>query len=85
MLAAGLSGVASGSALLSDYLGVFHGFLHAHELWILVLSAVLVLIGGALEVTSRRLVHLHGFPWLFVVSVVCFIANAALIAAHRFA
>lgn len=46
-------------------------------------SAGLVVIGAALEVWARRGAHNHGFPWLFSLSVFCFLANVAIIVAHR--
>src|SRR6185295_16526163 len=82
MLAAALSGVASTGAFLPDSFVYFHSLLHQHELWILALSAVLVLAGGWMEVAARRN-HRHGFPWLFALSVGCFFANALIILAHR--
>jgi len=82
MLAAAASGAASGVVLLSDFIKPFHALLHAHEIWILIASAILVTVGGALEAWARRGAHRHGFPWLFAVSAVCFLANAAIIAAH---
>jgi hypothetical protein len=83
MAAAALSGAASGTALFSDSFAEFHGFLHAHELWILVLSAVLVGVGGVLELSGRRGHARQGFPWLFAFSVLCFLINTAVILAHR--
>lgn len=83
MLAAAVSGATSGIALLSDKVKFFHDFLHAHELWILVVSAALVVTGGLLEASARRGAHRHGFPWLFAFSVLCFLANVAIIVAHR--
>lgn len=83
MLAAAVSGAASGIALLSDSFAPFHDFLHQHEVWILILSAGLVVTGGALEAWARRGPHNHGFPWLFAFSVACFAANALIILAHR--
>ena len=82
MLAAAVSGATSGIALLAGSVEEIHHFLHQHELWILVASAGLVVTGGVLEVVSRR-THKHGFPWLFAFSVLCFVANVAIIAAHR--
>jgi len=73
----------SGIALLPDTFTQFHDFLHQHELWILVVSAGLVAAGGWLEVRSRRHGHVHAFPWLFAISVLCFFANLAIILAHR--
>lgn len=81
--AAALSGTASGVALFSDSVGQLHDFLHGRELWILAASAVLVLLGAAMEANARRGGHSHGFPWLFAFSALCFLANVALIAVHR--
>lgn len=82
MLAAAVSGATSGIAVLSGYVAPVHRFLHGHEVWILGASAGLVLIGGWLEARARRH-HKHGFPWLFAFSVFCFVANVAIIVAHR--
>lgn len=82
MLAAAVSGATSSAALLAGSFEQFHAFLHAHELWILVVSAALVVTGGALEAAARRR-HAHGFPWLFAFSVLCFAANVAIILLHR--
>jgi len=82
MLAAGLSGAATSATFASGFIGYFHNFLHRHEVWILVLSAALVVTGGWFEAASRR--HgPRGFPWLFAFSVLCFLINVAIIAAHR--
>lgn len=82
MLAAALSGVASGAALLPESYMQFHNLLHGQEPWILALSAVLVVAGGWMELAARR-THNHGFPWLFVLSVACFLVNASIVIAHR--
>jgi hypothetical protein len=82
MLAAALSGMASTQALLPPSFVYFHSLMHRHELWILAVSAALVLAGGWMEHLSRRL-HRHGFPWLFALSVGCFFVNALIIVAHR--
>jgi len=82
MLAAGVSGVTSGTALLATSVESIHDLLHAHEVWILSLSALLVAIGAGLEVAARR----NGpkpFPWLFALSVACFFFNVAVILLHR--
>jgi hypothetical protein len=81
--AAALAGATSGIALFSESVGVFHHILHAHELWILGLSAALVVIGGILETGARRKGGRLGFPWLYAFSVACFVANIAIIAVHR--
>jgi hypothetical protein len=83
MLAAAVSGTTSGIALLSDSFAQLHDFLHAHEVWILVVSAALVVTGGALELNARRTGHAHRFPWLFAFSALCFLANVAIVWAHR--
>lgn len=77
------AGATSGVTLLSGFIAEFHTFLHAHELWILALSAGFVAVGGYLEFASRKGVHRHGFPWLFAFSALCFAANVAIIAVHR--
>jgi hypothetical protein len=82
LAAAAVSGATSGIALLSQSVAALHEFLHAHELWILVLSAALVVTGGWLEASARRH-HRRGFPWLFGFSVLCFVANVTLILVHR--
>ena len=83
MLAAALSGAASGLALFSDSLQVFHRFLHGYELWILTLSTALVTAGGALELSARWGRRRHGFPWLFAFSLACFVINIAVVLSHR--
>jgi hypothetical protein len=84
LMAAALSGATSGLALGAGFIEEMHHFLHAHEVWILVLSATLVASGGALEWAARRTIgHAHGFPWLFAISALCFFLNVAIIAAHR--
>jgi hypothetical protein len=82
MFAAAVSSLTSVSALLSDSIAETHSFLHAHEVWILAVSAALVVVGGALEAAARRN-HAQGFPWLFAFSVLCFLGNVAIIVAHR--
>jgi hypothetical protein len=82
MLAAAVSGAASGVTLLAGYVGEIHHFLHGHELWIVAASAALVVTGGWFELSSRRH-HNHGFPWLFAFSVLCFFANVTIILVHR--
>lgn len=82
MLAAAVSGATSSVALLADSVAEIHQFLHAHEVWILLVSAALVVTGGWIE-AAARLRHPHGFPWWFAFSVLCFLANVAIIVAHR--
>lgn len=78
-----LAGATSGVVYFSETVGALHALLHAHEVWILVLSGSLVIVGGIMEVLHRRL-HRHGFPWLFAMSVGCFLVNATIIGLHRF-
>lgn len=78
-----LSGLTTGAALLPDSFTQFHNFMHRHELWILVVSAILVGSGGWLEASARRDGQVHRFPWLFAFSALCFLANVAIIAVHR--
>ncbi len=77
-----LAGATSGVVLFSESVNYFHNLLHAHEGWILALSASLVVVGGWMEALSRR-DHPRGFPWLFAFSVFCFLVNATIIAVHR--
>lgn len=83
MVVAALSGATSGIAVLAGAFDPVHDFLHAHEVWVLGLSAALVVAGGALEALSRRDAHARGFPWLFSISVICFVLNVAIIVAHQ--
>jgi hypothetical protein len=83
MLAAAVSGTASGVTLLSEIMGKFHDFLHGQELWILAVSAALVVVGGGLEGLARRSHRGLGFPWLFAFSVGCFLVNVGIILVHR--
>ncbi|MEZ5995156.1 MAG: hypothetical protein R3C25_05330 [Hyphomonadaceae bacterium] len=82
MLAVAISGAASGAVLLSETFAKLHSFLHGNEIWILAISALLVASGGWLEFRARRQ-HTHGFPWLFSLSVFCFLANVTILALHR--
>jgi uncharacterized membrane protein YhdT len=83
LVAATLSGATSGIAVLARWFEPLHAYLHGHEVWILGISAALVVAGGALEALARRGAHAHGFPWLFSISVACFVINVAIIVAHR--
>jgi hypothetical protein len=74
---------AGGLTTLGGAFVQFHAFMHGNELWILALSAALVTIGGVMEVNARRSHDHKGVPWLFVMSVCCFVANVAIIAVHR--
>ncbi|HYD71740.1 MAG TPA: hypothetical protein VEF55_01285 [Candidatus Binatia bacterium] len=83
MLAAALSGAASVGSLLPESFEQFHRLLHGYELWIVCLSAALVALGGWLEASARRHHPDQRFPWLFAFSVLCFLINVGVIAAHR--
>jgi hypothetical protein len=83
LLATAVSGAATSLVLLSDFIRPFHALLHQHEVWVLALSALLVALGGALEIWSRLRPHRLGFPWLFAISAGCFVLNLALIVGHR--
>jgi hypothetical protein len=83
MLVAGLSGAVSAGMLLPDSFELFHQWMHGYELWILALSASLVVLGAWLEVEARRGRVAAGFPWLFAVSVGCLCINAAVILGHQ--
>lgn len=83
LLAAAASGAATSVVLLSDFVTPFHAFLHQHEIWLLALSALLVVLGGALEIRGRVRPHRLGFPWLFALSAACFVLNFAIIFSHR--
>lgn len=82
-MATALAGATSGLALFSELFGYFHHILHAHEGWILLLSATLVVVGGVMETSARRGGRRIGFPKLYAVSVACFLANVAILALHR--
>jgi hypothetical protein len=83
MILAAFAGTASGALLLPEFFTEIHHFLHGHEVWILALSALLVVSGGWLEVHERSHGHNQGFPWLFAFSALCFVANFSIIAIHR--
>src|SRR5262249_5709903 len=78
-----MSGAATSATLFAVTAGEVHGAIHAHEPLILLGSALLVSVGGFFEYSSRCGGHKHGFPWLFALSVACFVFNFAIIAAHR--
>lgn len=83
LAATALSGATSGVALFATTADGFHALLHAHEIWILGVSAALVIAGGLFEVGARRMGGGRGFPWMFALSVACFFFNVAIIVAHR--
>lgn len=83
LLAASLSGAASGAALFVGGAAELHALMHVYEAWILGGSAALVTLGGALELAARRQAPRRAFPWLFVFSAACFALNAAIVLVHR--
>lgn len=83
LLAAALSGAATSVVFLSDFITPFHAFLHQYEIWVLALSVLLVVLGGALEIRGRVRPHQLGFPWLFVLSAGCFVLNFVIVVGHR--
>lgn len=84
-LAASVMGLAASAALMGGVVR-FHQFLHGRELWLLAMSATLVVVGGVAE---WRLMHggMRGgrrrFSAMFAVSLACFAINAAIITGHR--
>ena len=78
LAALGVSGLNLGGTLTG-----LHTLIHSHELWILALSAALVVVGGLMELALRRRRLHKGVPWLFVMSACCLVANIAIIAIHR--
>lgn len=84
MVVAAVSGAASGATVLPSIFSRLHDLLHANEIWILVVSASLVSLGGLLELNARRAGHgAKGFPLMFAISLGCFALNVAIIAGHR--
>ncbi|MEQ1617270.1 MAG: hypothetical protein ABL883_02865 [Terricaulis sp.] len=79
------AGAASTLTLASRNLLQVHDFMHENEVWTVVASAILVVIGAVLEARARRKVSVAGFPWLFAVSVGCFLLNAGVVMFHRVA
>jgi drug/metabolite transporter (DMT)-like permease len=85
LVATSLWGTASVLAAFGAWVAPAHEALHGFELWILAVSALLVIVGGLLEWHARKRSGRRHFPWLFGISVGCFVANAALIGAHYLA
>lgn len=77
LLVASAAATAAGGFILKA-----HAFLHGHELWLISLSALLILIGGYAEWRAHR-GGLRRFPALFALSCACLIANVAIVALHR--
>ncbi|KAF0170155.1 MAG: hypothetical protein IV086_11915 [Hyphomonadaceae bacterium] len=80
---ASIAGLATSAALVGGVLR-FHTFLHARELWLVAISAVLVAGGWIAE---RRLIRRtgQGVSPLFWISLACFAFNAAIVFGHRIA
>ena len=74
---------ASGAVGFASFFGGIHALIHGNEFWILALSATLVTFGGLMEFTARRGGGGLPFPWLYAMSLGCFIANLAIIVVHR--
>jgi hypothetical protein len=84
LAATSLWGSASALAVFGTWVAPAHEALHGFELWILALSAILVLVGGLLELQAHQAGR-RRIPWLFGVSVAAFVVNASLIASHALA
>jgi hypothetical protein len=82
LLASGAVGLA-GFALIETRVHALHDLLHHYEVWILAVSAALVVVGGVAEWSVRRRGAAKGFPIFFAVSAACFALNAGLTASHR--
>lgn len=82
LAAASLSGTAASVFLPASFVA-FHDLIHAHEIWVLVLSAALLAAGAGLELRARLRRRTKGFPLLLLLSALCFFANVALIFSHR--
>ncbi len=83
LMLAALSGASSGATAFLVVTRDIHGALHAHEIWILAGSALLVSLGGVMELAARRNGMKRGTPWLFALSLACFAFNLAIILVHR--
>jgi hypothetical protein len=79
LFAAG-AGASIGLAAVQRFFQDTHAYLHAHEIWILVLSAILVVAGGWLEWRAR---HGRRLSLFFAASVLCFALNAGVTFTHR--
>lgn len=78
LLVASLAATAAGGLINRT-----HAFLHAHELWLLGLSAGLIAVGGYAEWRAFA-GGVRRFPALFLLSCACLLANIAIVGAHRF-
>jgi|CXWL01.1.fsa_nt_gi hypothetical protein len=76
-------GASATLAFAFEKLYPFHDLIHQNEIWILGASAVLVGLGAILEVRARSGGRVLGFPYLFAISVGCFVLNAGVVLLHR--
>lgn len=75
-----LTGVAIGALTWARPIAGLHAWLHGYEPEMLLLSFTLVTIGGIAE--WRRRTQLRGFPKLYALSLICFLANAGMVTTH---
>ncbi|NWG55071.1 MAG: hypothetical protein HXY28_15275 [Hydrogenophilaceae bacterium] len=80
MLMAAGAGASIGVSAVARYFSGAHELIHAYELWILALSAGLVLLGGLLEWRAHRG---RKVSFLFGLSALCFAANLAVVMLHQ--
>src|SRR5262245_59205716 len=79
LLASG-AGASIGLSAVQRFFHEAHAYLHTQELWVLMLSAMFVAVGGWLEWRTHRGRRLSV---LFAASVFCFALNAGVIFTHR--
>ncbi len=75
-----IAGVAIGALAWATPIVRLHTFLHGYEPEMLLVSFALVTIGGIAE--WRRRAQLRGFPKLYALSLMCFLANAGIVTTH---
>ncbi len=75
-----LAGIAIGALAWAQPIAGLHAWLHGYEAEMLFLSFALVAIGGVGE--WRRWAQLRGFPRLYALSLICFLANAGMVTTH---
>jgi hypothetical protein len=75
-----VAGVAIGALAWAGPVVRVHTFLHGYEPEMLMLSFALVTIGGFAE--WRRRAQWRGFPKLYALSLICFLANAGIVTTH---
>ena len=81
-IALSVLGLAVTAALLPGVLA-WHGALHERELWLLAVSAALVVVGAFSEWRFARANRTRRISMLFAASLACFALNGALVAGHR--